>query len=58
MIELAQWIAGAQEYWLQQFRDTGSLICGEGLSQFGKEEMEAFAEAMRPYVGSVRIRES
>ena len=58
MIALAQWIAGAREYWLQQFRDTGSLICGEGLSQFGKEEMEAFAEAMRPYVGSVRIRES
>ncbi|MBR7071838.1 MAG: anaerobic ribonucleoside-triphosphate reductase activating protein [Clostridia bacterium] len=56
LIQLAEWIAGDEEYYLQGFKDSGSLINAAGLSAFPKEEMLAFADAVRPYVPSVQVR--
>ena len=56
LIEAARWIEGAQEYYLQQYRDPGSVICSEGLGPYDESEMRAFAEAVRPYVPSVQLR--
>lgn len=56
IVELAKWISGAEEYYLQQFKDSGGLISADGLSEFSKTEMEALADAVRPYVPSVALR--
>ena len=56
LTEAAKWISGANEYYLQQFKDSGSLIAGSGLSEFSKAEMEKLADAVRPFVPSVKLR--
>ena len=56
LTEAAKWIAGAREYYLQQFKDSGDVIAIEGLGAFSGEEMHALADAVRPYVPSVRVR--
>ncbi len=56
LIRLAEWIAGAEEYYLQQFKDSGDLIAPQGLEAFSPEEMQQFANAVRPFVPSVAVR--
>ena len=56
LMEAAKWIAGASEYYLQQFKDSGDILDGSTLSAFNSEEMLALAEAVRPYVPSVQVR--
>ena len=56
LIEAAKWIEGAKEYYLQQFKDSGNLLAGKGLSEFSKAEMEKLADAIRPYVPAVALR--
>ena len=56
LIETAQWITGAKEYYLQQFRDSGNIIEGANLSAFDDKEMHALAEAVSPYVPAVQVR--
>ena len=56
LIEAAQWIAGAREYYLQQFKDSGDVIAIEGLSAFPAEQMHALADAVRPWVPAVQVR--
>ena len=56
LIQAAQWISGAREYYLQQFKDSGDVIAIEGLGAFTGEEMHALADAVRPYVPSVQVR--
>ncbi len=52
----AEWIAGAKEYYLQQYRDSGDLIDAEGLGAFSDDEMRAMADIVRPYVPPVLLR--
>ena len=56
LTEAAQWIAGAKEYYLQQFKDSGHVIALEGLGAVDGPEMHALADAVRPYVPSVQVR--
>ncbi len=56
LVEAAKWIAGAKEYYLQQFKDSGDVIALEGLGAFDEREMHALAEAVRPIVPSVQVR--
>ncbi len=52
----AEWIAGAKEWYLQQYRDSGDLIAADGLEAFSDDEMRAMADLARPYVPSVLLR--
>ena len=56
MIELAKWIKGAKEYYLQQFKDSGNLISADGLSAYNAEEMKLIADSVRQYVPTVKLR--
>ena len=56
LIEAAQWIRGAKEYYLQQFKDSGDILDARGLGAFDEDEMRALKEAVAPYVPSVRLR--
>ena len=56
LIGAAKWIAGAKEYYLQQYKDSGDVIEAGGLSAFSEEEMHTLADAVRQYVPSVLLR--
>ena len=56
LIDAAKWIAGAREYYLQQFKDSGSVIDLNGLGAYDEQEMHALAEAVAPYVPAVQVR--
>ena len=56
LVEAAKWIAGAGEYYLQQYKDSGELILPDGLAAFDGNEMQALADAVREYVPSVQVR--
>ena len=53
--QIAEWIAGAEPYFLQQFVDSGDLIEG-GFSACSKAEMEGFLPLISPKVPRVAIR--
>ena len=56
LIGAAKWIQGAGEYYLQQFKDSGNLVLGEGLSAYDEKQMHALADAVREYVPAVEVR--
>ena len=61
LLGAAEWIRGAKEYYLQQFKDSGDVIgirdgSFSGLGSFGEAEMRAFAEAVAEVVPSVQLR--
>ena len=56
LLSAARWIAGAREYYLQQFKDSGELISAQGLGAFDKDEMYALADKIRLCVPSVKVR--
>ena len=56
IVGAAKWIAGAREYYLQQFKDSGHVIAIGGLSEYNEQEMHALAEAAAQVVPSVQVR--
>ena len=56
ILEAARFIAGAREYYLQQFKDSGDLINTEKLGPFNKEEMDALCAAAREFVPAAQVR--
>ena len=56
IIGAAKWIAGAKEYYLQQFKDSGHVIAIEGLSEYNEQEMHALAQAAAQVVPTVQVR--
>ena len=56
LVSAAKWIAGAKEYYLQQFKDSGDLILPDGLSAFDEKEMLELCEAVRVYVPAAQVR--
>ncbi len=56
LLEAAEWIRGAKEYYLQQYRDSGAILDGTGLGAFSAEEMQELADAVRPVVPAVQLR--
>lgn len=56
IVGAAKWIAGAKEYYLQQFKNSGNVIAIDGLSEYNEEEMHSLADAAAQYVPSVQVR--
>lgn len=52
----AEWIAGAKEYYLQQFKDSGDVLNITGLDAFDKEEMYALADVAAEFVPATQVR--
>ncbi len=53
--KIAQWIQGAPRYFLQNFVDSGDLIC-ENMSAVSKEELQQMREIAAQYVEKVAVR--
>lgn len=56
MRRIAEWIAGDEEYYLQQYRDSGEIISSTGLSVPDEATMQHYADIVRPFVPKVQIR--
>lgn len=56
IVEAAQWIAGANEYYLQQYKDSGDILTPGGLCACDEAEMRTFAAAAAEYVPNVQLR--
>ena len=52
---VGRWLEGSPKYFLQTFVDSGGLI-GSGMSAYSPEEMQALADRVRPWFGSVGLR--
>lgn len=53
--EITNLIKGCGSYFLQNYKDNENVIL-PGFAVFSKEELEEFAEVVRPYVGKVTLR--
>ena len=56
LLEAADWIAGTKQWFLQQFKDSGNLIHGEGLSAFTDGEMQALLETVQKKIPAAQLR--
>ena len=56
MKELFEWISGAEQYFIQQFKLSDDLIDPSGLSEFSSEELKAFRDTAALYVKHAEIR--
>ena len=54
-LAMAEWIAGAERYFLQSFVDRETVL-RPGLTAWGREDLERFADLVRPRVPSVQLR--
>ncbi|XCP84694.1 anaerobic ribonucleoside-triphosphate reductase activating protein [Roseburia hominis] len=55
MLAIGEWIAGAENYYLQQFVDSGDVI-RSGLHACKTEDLARWREMLRPFVGQVSVR--
>lgn len=54
-LEIGPWIAGADAYFLQSYKDSEQVLM-PGFSDFSKDELLAFADTVRPYVKNTSLR--
>lgn len=54
--QIGPWIKGCPDYYLQCFTESGEVLVPGLYSDFSKDEMMAFADLVRPYVGQVSLR--
>ena len=56
LLSAAEWIKGAKEYYLQQYKDSGDIVNSEGLAAFSEEEMQQLADRVREIIPTVELR--
>ena len=56
LCEAARWIEGAREYYLQQYKDSGDVICPGNLAAYSDEEMHALRDAVAGVLPCVKLR--
>lgn len=54
--EIGPWIEGCPHYYLQNYVESDLVLHPEGFSSFSKEDLLAFADLVKPYVGTVSLR--
>jgi anaerobic ribonucleoside-triphosphate reductase activating protein len=55
-IAIGEWLRGNENYYLQQFIDSGDLIRPDGLGAYSIEAMRIFADTVRPYIPNTFLR--
>jgi len=56
LLEAAEWIKGAKEYYLQQYKDSGNVLRPEALGSFTDGEMKALREAVAAVLPCAALR--
>ncbi len=52
---IGKWLCGAQKYFIQEFIDSGDVIC-DGLSAVSREEMAKMLDTARKFIPSAELR--
>lgn len=53
--KIGPWLQGCRAYFLQQYKDNERVL-KQGFESFSKEEMEEFADIVRPHIERVELR--
>lgn len=56
LLEAAEWIRGAKEYYLQQYKDSGDVINSENLSAFSEAEMKLLLDEVKKIIPDAQLR--
>ena len=56
LADAARWIAGAREYYLQQYRNSGDILAPNGLGAFPDDEMRALLTTVQAIVPAAQLR--
>ena len=56
LLEAAEWIKGAKEYYLQQYKDSGNVLRPEALGSFTDGEMKALRDAVAAVLPCAALR--
>ena len=56
LLDAAGWIEGTKVWYLQQFRDSGALVCGDGFSAYTDEEMQQLLAAVQEKLPAAQLR--
>lgn len=56
LLRAAEWIAGAKEYYLQQYINSGDVISPDGLDSFSEQEMNGFRDSVAKIIPTVMLR--
>ena len=54
-IEIGCWLKGSEKYFLQQYKDSGDILC-EGMSACTKDEMLYFLDILRKNIPAAELR--
>ncbi len=54
--DISRMIEGASAHFIQNFKDSGELLNGEGLDSFSEDELNHFADIMKKRVDKVTVR--
>jgi len=54
--KIAEQIRGASAYYLQNYRESDTVLCKDGLSPFSREQLEQFLTIVKKYVPVAQIR--
>lgn len=54
--DIGKFIEGAKQYFLQQYVDSGDILCNNNFSSYTQLEMQQFADSIKPYVANVQVR--
>ncbi len=53
--DIGRWLAGSSPYYLQNFEDSGQVLC-PGFRSFSREELEEFLYVLRPFLPDAVLR--
>lgn len=53
--DIGRWLAGSSPYYLQNFEDSGQVLC-PGFRSFSRKELEEFLDVLRPFLPDVVLR--
>ena len=53
--KIGEWLAGEENFFLQQFKDSGDVI-GDGIEGYDESEMKALLDKILPFVPNAQLR--
>ncbi|WP_333647095.1 anaerobic ribonucleoside-triphosphate reductase activating protein [Lacrimispora sp.] len=53
--DIGRWLAGSSPYYLQNFEDSGQVLC-PGFRSFSREELKEFLDVLRPFLPDAVLR--
>ncbi|MFT4106861.1 MAG: anaerobic ribonucleoside-triphosphate reductase activating protein [Lacrimispora sp.] len=53
--DVGKWLAGSSPYYLQNFEDSGQILC-PGFQSFSREELEEFLDVLKPFLPDAVMR--